>query len=176
MEETSGDHLVKFPYSKQGHHLEPVVLDHVLSGFECFLVWTLHSLSGQPVWCSMALTVKTKWGLVFKVFNPMFQFVPIDSCPTTGHHWEESGYIFFTPSLQVFIYINKIPRAFYLSKSFMQKSFMRYKIYEVAISLHKLFRTEPESWDREERWVRIGKKKRSLLRQIMFLHLWAASG
>lgn len=40
---------------------------------------------------------------------PLFQFVPADSWPVTGHHQEEPGSIFFTPSYWVFIHIDKIP-------------------------------------------------------------------
>jgi len=36
------------PLIKQGH-LEPVVQDHVQTGFEYLQGWRLHSLSGKPV-------------------------------------------------------------------------------------------------------------------------------
>ena len=39
---------------------------------------------------------------------PVFQLVPVDSGSVTGHHQREPGSIFFAPSLQVFLYINKI--------------------------------------------------------------------
>lgn len=37
---------------------------------------------------------------------PIFQFVPIASCPVTVCYWEESGFIFFTHSHQVFIHVD----------------------------------------------------------------------
>lgn len=38
----------------------------------------------------------------------MFQFVVIDSCPDTRHHWKEPS-SFFTPSFQVFIHSDELP-------------------------------------------------------------------
>ena len=40
---------------------------------------------------------------------PVFQFVPIVSGPVAGHHCKEPGSAFFTSSLHVLIYIDKIP-------------------------------------------------------------------
>lgn len=40
---------------------------------------------------------------------PVFQFVPIASCPITGNHQKEPGSNFFAASLQVFMCIDKIP-------------------------------------------------------------------
>ena len=40
---------------------------------------------------------------------PVFQFVPIASALITGHHRKEPGSILFTPSIQLFIYIDKVP-------------------------------------------------------------------
>jgi len=40
---------------------------------------------------------------------PVFHFVPTTSCPVTGHHWKAPGSVVLAPSLQVFIYIDKIP-------------------------------------------------------------------
>jgi len=39
----------------------------------------------------------------------VFLFVPTASPPVTGHHWEEPGSVFFSPSHQVSIYTEKIP-------------------------------------------------------------------
>jgi len=39
----------------------------------------------------------------------VFHFVPTTSCPVTGHHWKAPGSVVLAPSLQVFIYIDKIP-------------------------------------------------------------------
>lgn len=33
--------------------------------------------------------------------SPLFPFVPSASCPVTGHHGEEPGFMFFTTSLQI---------------------------------------------------------------------------
>lgn len=37
------------------------------------------------------------------------QFVPLASCPVTGHNWKEPNSILFAPSFQVFIHNDKIP-------------------------------------------------------------------
>lgn len=41
--------------------------------------------------------------------NTSFQFVPFASCPIIRYHWQELGFVLFTSSLHVFIYINNIP-------------------------------------------------------------------
>lgn len=43
---------------------------------------------------------------------PVFQFVPISSCLVTGHHWGESGSVFFTSHPQVFILTGLFPLSF----------------------------------------------------------------
>lgn len=40
-----------------------------------------------------------RWGFLF----------PIALCPVTGHHWQESGRVLLTPTLQIFLHIDKIP-------------------------------------------------------------------
>jgi len=40
---------------------------------------------------------------------PVFQFVPITSCPGTGHHRNEAGSVLFASSFQVCISIDVIP-------------------------------------------------------------------
>ena len=40
---------------------------------------------------------------------PLLQFVPVAPCPVTGHHWKESGPVLLTPTLQIFICIDKVP-------------------------------------------------------------------
>lgn len=42
---------------------------------------------------------------------PVFWFVPHTSSPIPGHYWKESDFLFFEPSLQVFVYIDKTPRS-----------------------------------------------------------------
>lgn len=39
----------------------------------------------------------------------METFVPIASCLVTGHHWKERDSVLFVSSLQVLMYIDKIP-------------------------------------------------------------------
>lgn len=39
----------------------------------------------------------------------LFQYVPTASWPVLGHHLKESGFLFFNPPYQVFIYMDKIP-------------------------------------------------------------------
>ena len=39
----------------------------------------------------------------------VFQFVSTASGPVTEHHWKEPCSVLFSPSLQVFIYIDEIP-------------------------------------------------------------------
>lgn len=39
---------------------------------------------------------------------PMFQCVPVAFSPGTGHHWEESGSVCFTPYLQTVLYVGKV--------------------------------------------------------------------
>ena len=38
----------------------------------------------------------------------VLHFVPLASCPCAGCHWQELGSVFFAPSFQVFIIINRI--------------------------------------------------------------------
>lgn len=44
---------------------------------------------------------------------PVFQFVSVVSGALTGHHWKELLPILFTPSLQLFIYTDKIPMSLF---------------------------------------------------------------
>lgn len=61
---------------------------------------------------------------------------------------------FFTLFPQIFIYINKIPyQAFYLSKSFMQKT------CKIAISLHKLLMKDLDCGKRQECLVGRGRRR-----------------
>ncbi|GAB0205150.1 long-chain fatty acid transport protein 6-like [Grus japonensis] len=48
--------------------------------------------------------------------SPVFQFVPIASCPVTRHHWKQPGSVIFTPCLQVFAHSNLIPLEPFLLK------------------------------------------------------------
>jgi len=75
--------------------------------FEYLQRWTFHSFSGQLVPENRHHS-ETVFSYVQTEFL-VYQFVPIASCPVAGHHWEEAGSVFFTPSLQVFINIDKTP-------------------------------------------------------------------
>lgn len=44
---------------------------------------------------------------------PVFQFVSIVSGALTGHHWKEPLPILFAPSLQLFVYTDKIPMSLF---------------------------------------------------------------
>jgi len=57
--------------------------------------------------CSVTITVKLFPDVQRE--PPVFQAVLTASGSVTGHHWKEPGSVCFTPSLQVFIYIDKIP-------------------------------------------------------------------
>jgi len=35
---------------------------------------------------------------------PVFEFVPSACCPVTGHHWERSSSVFFTPTADIYIH------------------------------------------------------------------------
>ena len=106
---------------RQGH-LELAAHGYVQNTFEYFWERLLHSISKNEYLktsqsnlcqCSVTLTVQ-KHFLMLRA--TVFQFVAIASGPVTGHHWKDPGYVVFAPSLQVFIYINKIsPWAFSLS-------------------------------------------------------------
>uniref|UniRef100_A0A8B9Q4U4 Transmembrane protein 19 n=1 Tax=Apteryx owenii TaxID=8824 RepID=A0A8B9Q4U4_APTOW len=69
---------------KQGH-LEHVAQDPVQVGFEYLQGWRLHNLSGQPVPVLCHPHSKEVFHYV-QLELPVFQFVPIASCPVTGPH------------------------------------------------------------------------------------------
>ena len=48
-----------------------------------------------------------------KMKFPVFQFVPIASCPVTGHHWEESDSVFFSPPIRCLYTCIRPPWAFF---------------------------------------------------------------
>jgi len=64
-------------------HLEPVAHDHVQMAFEYLQGWRLRSCPGQAVLSHI------RNGRVFadvQTEPPVFRFVPVVSCPVTGHH------------------------------------------------------------------------------------------
>ena len=92
---------------KQGH-LELIAQDYVQTAFEYLEEWRYHNLSGHPVLVVSHPHSEKKIPYVQRD-PPVFPWVPIASCPVTGYHWKEPGSILFAPSLQVFVYIGKIP-------------------------------------------------------------------
>jgi len=77
--------------------------------FDCLQGRRLYNLSDKPL--SVVSQPNSK-----KVFPdvqrepPVFQFMPIASCPVSGHHWKERGCILFVPRyLQVCMYVDDVP-------------------------------------------------------------------
>ena len=79
----------------------------VQMAFEYLQGWRLRNLSGQPVPVLSHPHSKKVLPAVLRE-PPVFQSVPAASGPVTGHHWKEPGSVLFAPSLQVFMYIDKI--------------------------------------------------------------------
>lgn len=66
----------------------------------------------QSLWATYGVLRHTHCEKVFPNVqreHHVFQLALITSDPVTGHHWKKAGCIFFTPSFQLFIYIDKIP-------------------------------------------------------------------
>ena len=74
---------------------------------------------------------------MFRWFKPpMSQFLPVASCPATGHHWKEPGSILFAPFLPSLLYIDKItPQTSLLQaeQSQLSQPFLRSEMFQ---SLH----------------------------------------
>ena len=64
---------------------------------------------------------------------PVFQFVPVASCPATGHHQEPPGCLILIPSHQVFIHTNEIPLSLVCSKLNSPSSLILFS-YEMSSS------------------------------------------
>lgn len=155
VEETSCIHLVKPSFSKQGHHWQTWT---IFRQFLSISKYGDHRLSVQPVpmFRGPHSKKKTKKNVCDQREHPMFQFVFIDSCP--GHHWEESGSVSFTLSLQLFIYINKIHHHQPPKPSIFQNPLCG-KLYKIAISLHRLLIKDPKCRKRKECWVGRGRRR-----------------
>jgi len=101
------------PSSEQGQ-LQQVAQGCSPLGFEYLQGWGLYSLPGQPVFNH--LHGKEDFFSSFFSYAQrephMFQFVPIEFWPVTGHLQEEPGSVCFTPSLQIFVHIDKIAPSF----------------------------------------------------------------
>ena len=96
------------PLQLKHGHLELVAQVCIQLGFAYLQGWRLHNLSGQPVPVLGHPHSKRVFPDVQRE-PPVFQCVSIGSGPVTGHCRKEPGSVFFIPSCQVFIYINKFP-------------------------------------------------------------------
>lgn len=94
------------PELKQGQ-LELVAQDHVPMAFEFLQGWRLHNLPGQHV-------PVLRHPHIFRVRGILLYFsvCPLPSVLSPGTTAESLAPFLFAPSLQVFTYIDKIPRPF----------------------------------------------------------------
>ena len=70
--------------------------------------WRLHNFPGKPL-PVLGHPHREKAFPDVQMEAPLFQLVSIVSCHVTGHHYKEPGSVLFALSLQVFVYIGKIP-------------------------------------------------------------------
>ena len=90
------------PLPKQGH------LQQAAQDLEYLQRRRLHNLPGQPV-PGLRHPQREEVLLHVQLEFPLLQFVPVAPCPVAGHHWEESGPVLLTPTLQIFRGISKVP-------------------------------------------------------------------
>jgi len=88
-------------------YLEEVARNLVQTVFEY-----LQGYTPQPLWaiCDSAWS-PSQYKKAFPAVQaepPVFQFLPIASCPVTSHYRKDRGSIFFTPFLQILMYIDEI--------------------------------------------------------------------
>ena len=88
-------------------HLKQAAQDLIQAGSEYSQRRRIDSPSGQPVPVLHHPQHEEVLPRVQMEFL-MLQFVPVAPCPVTGHHWKESGPIFLTPTLKIFISISKV--------------------------------------------------------------------
>ena len=122
------------PLPKQGH-LERIAQDCVQMAFEYLQGWRLHKVCGQPV----PLLGHPHSEKVFPHVQeepPVFHFVPIASCPVTGHLWKEAGSVFLSPSLQIFMYTDKFPPEGSLLQAEQSLLSQPFSIEEMFLYLH----------------------------------------
>lgn len=122
LERTSGDLLVQSPCREQGR-LEQVYEDCVPSGSEHPQGWRLLNQPGQSLLQCLILTARhlTAWVSAGVCAGVGSRGVPMTPCqsfflclsgfccisvcvcwPVTGHHWQESGSVFFSSQRQIF--------------------------------------------------------------------------
>ena len=116
--------------NKAEGHLEQSAQEHVQTDFDYLQGCRLHGFSGQPVPVISHFHSKKAFPDIWA--EPLvFQFVPIDSGPVTGHHWKESGSTLLAPSLQVFIYTDEIPPKPFLFQAELSQFFQPFLIGEM---------------------------------------------
>lgn len=109
LQEPCGDHVVNSSCSKLGQ-LEEVAQDLVQSGFEYIQGQRLHNFS----WYS--LPVFSHFHIKSYFISPEIFCVSICVCYLISchwHHWGVSGFVFFTPSHQIFLYTGKISHDYF---------------------------------------------------------------
>lgn len=107
LEGTSGDQPVQLLSSEPGQ-LEQVAQDCVLSGHDCLQGWRNNNLSAVLFNLRDEKPQRRKAFLLRWNGISYIPVVPIASCPSRGHQWEEYVSISLTPSHQV-IHIGKSP-------------------------------------------------------------------
>lgn len=112
--ETSEDNLVQLPLKAES--AREAGQGFLQLGCEHHQGWRLHSLSRQPVpVCNQPHSKRTFLCVEISDY-PVFQFLPIASHPFMRNDWEGYGSIFFIPSHQVCLYIDKIPQSLSFSR------------------------------------------------------------
>lgn len=87
-----------------------VTQDHAQVAFEDLKKWRIHNLCRQAV---QEMNLSPSWPKLFPDVqreSPLFLLLPIGSGLITGHHWRKPVSVFFTSSLQVFVYIDIFPK------------------------------------------------------------------
>lgn len=94
-------------------HLEQVAQGCVQTGFVSLQRKRLHNLFVQPAPVLCHPQCKEVFPHI-QMALPVFQFVPIAPYPVAGHQWKESGPILLTPTIDIFVRIDKIPSQSFL--------------------------------------------------------------
>ena len=97
----------------------------------------LRTMSRQFLKSPRMETSEPLWATCASAWSPS-QFLPIASGPVTGHHWKEPGSILFAPSLEIFIYIGKIPLCLLFSRLKQSQLSQSFLMWELLQSFHHL--------------------------------------
>jgi len=89
-------------------HLQKAAQDLVQVGLEYLQRRRIHNPPGQPV-PVLRHPQRKEVPPHVQMELPVPQFVPIASCPVTGHHRKEFGPILLTLTLEIFVSIYKVP-------------------------------------------------------------------